>query len=418
MAEAGNSGAGTFPEIRVPAALTFAALLVGFAVGIALRGSALLDPVLAVAEPAGSLWLRALQLTILPLVIGLVVTGISQTLAAAGGGALARRAVGLFVAVLLASGMMAALLVPALLAMFPVPPSAAQALAGGGVPDPGKVPGFADILSAMMPENIFAAAAEGKMLPVVVFASLFALALTRIGAEPRAVMTRFFEALAAAMMVIVGWVLLLAPVGVLGLAISLGAHTGAEAIGALAHYIVVVSSAGLVVLIAGFALAAVLGGQRIGDFARAMVPVFAVAISTQSSLASLPAMLSATRRLGVRDATADFVLPLAVAIFRGTSPAMNMGVAIYAAHLTGTPLSAAALMAGVFVAFLVSLSSVSLPGTLSFVISVGPIAMAMGVPIAPLALLVAVEMLPDIMRTLGNVTMDVAVTSAVDRGHD
>jgi hypothetical protein len=58
----------------------------GFAVGIALKDGAALGPVLAVAEPMGNLWLRALQLTILPLVIGLVVTGISQTLAAAGGG--------------------------------------------------------------------------------------------------------------------------------------------------------------------------------------------------------------------------------------------------------------------------------------------------------------------------------------------
>ena len=106
---------------------------------------------------------------------------------------------------------------------------------------------------------------------------------------------------------------------------------------------------------------------------------------------------------------------LAVAIFRATSPTMNMAVAIYVAYLTGTPLSAWTLAAGVLVAFLVSLSSVSLPGTLSFVVSVGPIAMAMGVPIEPLALLVAVEMLPDIMRTLGNVTADVAVTAAVDR---
>ncbi|HNJ47626.1 MAG TPA: cation:dicarboxylase symporter family transporter, partial [Novosphingobium sp.] len=153
-------------------------------------------------------------------------------------------------------------------------------------------------------------------------------------------------------------------------------------------------------------------------FARAMLPVHAVAISTQSSLACLPAMLAASRRLGVRESTSDFVLPLAVAIFRGTSPAMNLGVAIYAAYLTGTPLSVPALAAGVVVAFLVSLSSVSLPGTLSFIISVGPIAMAMGVPVTPLGLLVAVEMLPDLMRTLGNVTMDVAVTAAVDEGHD
>lgn len=410
-----QTGSSGFPEIRVPALLTFLALLLGFVIGTVFRGQAWFAPVEAVAGELGSLWLKLLQLTILPLVIGLVVTGISQTLAAAGGGRLARRAVLMFVAVLLFAGTMSAILVPVLLELFPIPAGAVAALSGGGATDPGKVPGFAEILEAMVPSNIFSAAANGAMLPVVIFAALFALACTRIAEAPRRSLLTFFEGLAMAMMVIVGWVLMLAPIGVLGLAISLGAKTGADAIGGLAHYIVIVSAAGLVVLLASVAIALTIGGRGPGAFGRAMLPVYAVAISTQSSLASLPAMLAASRKLGVRESTADFVLPLAVAIFRATSPAMNMGVAIYAAYLTGTPLSPWALGAGVLVAFLVSLSSVSLPGTLSFVVSVGPIAMAMGVPIEPLALLVAVEMLPDIMRTLGNVTGDVAVTTAVDK---
>lgn len=411
---AGMGATARLPDIRVPAGLTFLGLAAGLSAGIALRGTLALDPLLAIAEPAGSLWLRALQLTILPLVAGLVYTGISQTLAAAGGGGMARRAVGLFVAVLLASGTMAALLVPALLAFAPIPPGAVAALSGGAA-DTGKVPGLAEILSAMMPANIFAAAADGAMLPVVVFMALFAVAATRIAAAPRRHLAVLFEGLAAAMMVVTGWVLALAPIGVFGLAVSLGAASGTEAIGALAHYIAVAVAAGAVVLAGGYVLAAAGGRLRLRDFARAMLPVQAMAVSTQSSLACLPAMLAACRRLGLREATADFVLPLAVAIFRATSPAMNMAVAIYAAHLAGITLSPAALAAGVLVAFLVSLSSVSLPGTLSFVVSVGPIALAMGVPVAPLALLVAVEMLPDIMRTLGNVTMDVAATAAVDR---
>ena len=403
-----------FPEIRVPAAQTFAGLVLGFAVGALLRGTDTLAGILQVAEPLGKLWLQALQLTILPLVIGLVYTGISQTLAAANGGTLARRAVTLFVIVLLFSGTMSALLVPALLGIWPIPEGAAAALSGGTA-DPGTVPGFAEILAAMMPDNIFAAATAGAMLPLVLFVALFALAATRIAEAPRRQLALVFEGLAAAMMVMVGWVLMLAPIGVFGLAVTLGASSGADAIKGLAHYIIVVSAAGAVVLVCGYVLALTRGGQRLGAFSRAMLPVHAVAISTQSSLAGLPAMLVAARKLGVRESTADFALPLAVAIFRATSPAMNMGVAIYAAYLMGVPLTPAALAAGVAVAFLVSLSSVSLPGTLSFVISVGPIAMAMGVPITPLALLVAVEMLPDIMRTLGNVTLDVAVTTAVDQ---
>lgn len=405
--------AAKFPEIRVPAALTFAGLVLGFAIGVVLHATPLLGRILEFAEPAGKLWLRALQLTILPLVVGLVYTGISQTLAAAGGGRLARRAVGLFFAVLLAAGAMSAMLVPALLELFPIPERAVAALSGGAA-EAGKVPGFGEILLAMMPENIFAAAASGAMLPIVLFVSVLAVAATRIADTPRRALATVFEGLAAAMMVVVGWVLMLAPIGVFGLSLTLAASSGTDAIAALAHYILIVVAAGTVVMIAGYGLAVFLARQPLGTFSRAMLPVHAVALSTQSSLACLPAMLAATRKLGVREATADFVLPMAVAIFRGTSPAMNMAVAVYAAYLTGTPLSAFVLMMGVLVAFLVSLSSVSLPGTLSFVISVGPIANAMGVPIAPLALLVAVEMLPDLMRTLGNVTMDVAVTAAVD----
>jgi Na+/H+-dicarboxylate symporter len=146
-----------------------------------------------------------------------------------------------------------------------------------------------------------------------------------------------------------------------------------------------------------------------------MIAPQAVAVSTQSSLASLPAMLAAVRLMGVRQRVADVTLPLAVALFRATGPAMNIGVAIYIAHWLGTDIGPANLVAATAVAAVVSYGAVSLPGQVSFFTSIAPIAMALGVPVAPLALLVAVEMIPDIMRTVGNVTLDAAVTTAVDR---
>ena len=95
---------------------------------------------------------------------------------------------------------------------------------------------------------------------------------------------------------------------------------------------------------------------------------------------------------------------------------MNLAVALYVAALAGIEIPVALVGIGILIAVIISIGSVSLPGSISFVVSIGPIALAMGVPIEPLALLVAVEMLPDIMRTLANVTMNVAVTSVVDRG--
>ncbi|MCB2078280.1 MAG: cation:dicarboxylase symporter family transporter [Novosphingobium sp.] len=411
---ASDDAAARLPEIRVPTVLTFAGLVAGLAIGLLLAGTAFLDAMLAVAGPVGSLWLRALQMTILPLVAALLFTGIVQASAAARAGAMARRTLGLFALLLVGGGLFATLAMPALLNLAPIPDQAVAALSASAQ-DPGPVPGFADFVASLVPTNIIEAAASDATLPVIVFIALLALATMRLEPGPRRQLAGFFEALAGAMMVIIGWVLALAPIGVFALALGLAARSGSDAIGALAHYIVLVSSIGAAILVAAYVLAVTAARQRPLAFARAVLPAQAVAISTQSSLASLPAMLAGCRRLGVREESAEFVLPLAVALFRATSPAMNLAVAIYAAKLTGVAITPGMLAAGLLVASVTTLGSVSLPGTISFVASIGPIALAMGVPIEPLALLVAVEMLPDVMRTLGNVTMNVTVTATVDR---
>jgi Na+/H+-dicarboxylate symporter len=412
---AGEADAAAMPEIRVPALWTFAGLVSGLMLGMLLQGSPALEPVETATGPLGVLWLKALQMTILPLVSALIFTGILRTVAAASAGGMARRTLGLFAAVLLAGALLAALLMPLLLKAFPVPARAAEALRGADDAAAGVVPGMGDYFATLIPENVIAAAADGAILPVILFMALFALAASRLPDEPQRTLGRLFEAMAAAMMVVIGWVLKLAPIGVFALALGVASKSGTAMIAALGHYIALVSAIGVLVMLAGYLLAAVAGRQSPLAFAKAMLPVQAVAISTQSSLASLPAMLAACRKLGVRETSADFVLPLAVALFRATSPAMNLAVVAYVAQLTGVELTPAALLAGAAVAMLAMLGSPSLPGTISFVTSTGPIALAMGVPIGPLALLVAVEMLPDIVRTLGNVTMDVAVTAAVDR---
>ncbi|RYD89388.1 MAG: cation:dicarboxylase symporter family transporter, partial [Sphingomonadales bacterium] len=180
-----------------------------------------------------------------------------------------------------------------------------------------------------------------------------------------------------------------------------------------AHYIVIVSSIGFVVLLAAYPVAMIAGRTSLLRFARAVAPAQAVAISTQSSLASLPAMLQSTTSLGAQRSIAGIVLPMAVAVFRATSPAMNLAVALYVAHLTGTEIGAGAMAAGICTAAITTMGSVSLPGTVSFIASVAPVALAMGIPIEALGLLIAVETIPDMFRTVGNVTMDSAVTVGV-----
>lgn len=395
-------------------AWTFAGLVGGLLAGMFLSGTTFIDNVVEWTRPVGTLWLRALQMTIIPLVAALLVLGIVQLASAAKAGAAARRMLLLVLGVLVAGGAITAALLPWLLTMVPVPESASAFLAETPQ-EAQQVPELSDFLASLVAPNIVAAAAETAMLPLTIFFALFAVAITRLPEKQSETLLNFFHALANAMLQIIGWVLWLAPVGVFALALGVAARAGGGAFAALGHYILVVSAMGGFVLIGAYFLAWVLGGVSPWRFAKAVLPAQAVAVSTQSSLASLPAMLDSSGRLGLRQSTSEFVLPLAVAIFRATSPAMNLAVAIYVAHLAGVEISPTLLAAGIGVAIIISIGSVSLPGSISFVVSIGPIAIAMGVPVEPLALLVAVEMLPDIMRTLGNVTMNLAVTSAVDR---
>ncbi len=414
--------ASPLPEItKVPTLWTFAGLVAGLGLGLVLtiRAPAALAPLLAVAEPVGDMWLRALRATIIPLVVSLLFMGVVQTVAAARAGAMARRALGWFYLILAGGSAMAAFLVPALLAVIPSPPGAIEALRAGvasaDAKTAGPMPGVGDFVASFVPSNVFAAAASDQILPLLLFTAIFAVAAARLATRQRESLLTFFEAVGGATLVVVGWILWTAPAGVFALSFAVAAQTGSAAIGALAHYVLIVTLTGSVMFLSAYPIAVLFGRQPLGAFARAVIPAQALALSTQSSLASLPAMLGACRQLGIRDRAAEFTLPLAVALFRGTGPAMNFAVALYLAYWLGVPVDGWHMLAGFAVASVMSFGAVSLPGAISLVTSCGPIALAMGVPVGPLALLVAVEVLPDLMRTLGNVTLDVAVTAVVDR---
>ena len=404
--------------------LVLASLVIGLLLGAASArfGDGVREPLVTTASLIGGLWLDALKMTVIPLIIALLITGIVSGTDHAKAGGIAGRSFLWFAAVLTASAIFGALATPALLEAFPLSSASAEALRAGlatvdAQAAAASVPTISDWLKSLIPTNPIAAAAEDKVLALVVFTTIFAFAVTRIDAEGRQSVGRLFKGIQDAMLVVVGWVLRLAPIGVLGLAFAVGAGAGGSAFGAVLHYVVIISAVGIGVCLSSYFIATLFARWRLSDFTRAMIPPQAVAISTQSSLASLPAMLEAADRLGLPKRNADVSLPLAVALFRATGPAMNIAVAIYVAYWLGIDLGMGSMIAGVAVASVASYWAVSLPGALSFITSIAPIALAMGVPIEPLALLIAVEVIPDIFRTVGNVMMDVSVSGAVARGN-
>lgn len=398
-------------------------LIVGMGIGIAVAATA---PVwqgtsIAVAEPIGNLWLDALRMTIIPLVFSLLVTGIASTAASASAGGLAARSLLLFVVVLFAAALFGEVTVSGFLSLWPIPPAAAEAMRAGVDAGETAVPAVASLsawLDAIVPTNPIKAAADGEMLPLVIFALIFGFAVTRIQREYRKTLSDFFQAIVDAMLVIVHWVIWLAPVGVFALAFVVGARAGIAAAGALAHYLILLVAVQVLLIALIYPLTAIAARMSFMQFARAAVPAQAVATSTQSSLASLPAMVEATQQLRIAPHVTALVLPLAVSVFRITSPVANLAVVLYSASLFGVDLSMAQYITGAAIALVMSFASVGLPGQVSFFTSIVPICLVMGVPVGALPLLLAVETIPDIFRTIGNVTADVAVTAVMARHAD
>jgi Na+/H+-dicarboxylate symporter len=395
----------------------FLALLAGLVVG-ALLPADIGKPLLPVTDAIGNLWLQALQMTIIPLIAGLLFTGIAQSVGQAGGGKVAGRALLAFLALLIFSALWSMIFVPLLLDWWPAPPAAAAAIvanSAGAAPAGDIKIDLGKWLLSLVPANIFDSLAKGDMLPVVTFIAMFALAATRLDDDRRRSLVGLFDAVKDAMLVLVGWIFVIAPLGVFALAVSVGIKAGLGAFGLLGHYIavLVLVQVGLIILV--YPLAVVFG--RVGPlaFARAVLPAQAVAVSTQSSIASLPAIFDGAERLGLPETTSRVVLPLAVSIFRITSPCANVAVVLYCGHLYGMDHTALAYLGALLAALVAAVSTGGLPGSITFLAACVPIANAMGVPIAVLPVLLAVELVPDVFRTLGNVTADLGVTAILSR---
>ncbi|WP_287387177.1 cation:dicarboxylase symporter family transporter, partial [Sphingobium sp.] len=219
------------------------ALVLGLGSGIALAewgggvAGGWAGDIVAVAQPIGKAWLGGLQMPLIPLIFALLVTGIAQAATSARTNFMAGRAIALFAILLTVAAAVAALIGPLMLHLWPVPPGAVGALAGADglseVPDVGP---SAEWLLGFIPINPIKSASEGQVVAVVLFALIFGFAVARIAPDRRAQLTGFFQALADALLVVVGWVLWLAPIGVFALALVAGARSGLATAGALLHY--------------------------------------------------------------------------------------------------------------------------------------------------------------------------------------
>jgi Na+/H+-dicarboxylate symporter len=395
-------------------------LVLGAVAGLALPGAgaaAWSDAVVAGADVVARLWLAALQMTILPLVFALLSTTFVRSSGLAETQGVARRTIVTLLALYLLAIVVGLGFTPILLGLSPVTPDIAAAMRGigGGAVQVARLPVAAMILG-MVPSNIVSAAASGSLLPVVVFALVFGAALARIDKQRSGPIVAVLQGLAAAMFVVVGWVIALAPLGVAGFILVATHSGGAALLYGIAHYVILYSILMIVLTAVAYPVAVFAGNAPLGAFARAMLPVQVVAFSTRSSLACLPLGIEAARRIGVRETAADVAMPLAVALMRNSSSTSAVFYGAYGATVYGLPHGLALLALAGVVKTLMEIGSVGIPAQATLAATAAPALAMMGIPPEFLAIVIVAETLPDMIKTVCNITMDVAAATVVDRG--
>jgi Na+/H+-dicarboxylate symporter len=377
--------------------------------------------VLVASEAVGTLWVNAIRMTVVPLVLSLLITGVSTAADARIVRGVGVRALVSFIGLLTLSLVVGLLYVPLLFTWLDIDPATSEALRANALQGASQVgdaaqgiPTFSQFLVNLVPTNPVKAAADGAMLPLVVFAIAFGLALLKVDDEVRAPVLGFFRAVRDATLVVVRWMIALAPLGVFTLMLPLVSRAGLQTAGALTYYVVAMAIACTSFTLLLYPTVAVAGRVSIREFARAVFPAQAVAVSTRSSLASLPALVEgAEQRLRLPKAVSSVALPLAVSTFKVTSPIVWTVAAIFLARLYGVELSTAARVS---IALTALLSSFSVPGIPhGWLLLVSPLLAANGIPVEGIALLFAVDVIPDMFATTTNVTADMVAAAIVAR---
>src|SRR5262245_2793879 len=357
-------------------------------------------------------------MTVIPLVVSLLITGVASASNISAIGRIGGRTLAVFLSMLAGA---TALALPLAIVTFsglsrliasrpPLPPGAAEAArsVAAGV----SAVGFESWLTSLIPTNPVAAAANGAMLPLILFTLFLALAIARTSPAARETLLGFFRALSEAMLVLVRWVVWLAPVGVFALMLPLGAHGGTGLVGALGFYIAAYSIASVIFTLLLYPVVAAIGRVPLRDFARAALPGQLIAFSSRSSIASLPALVEGaeqTLRLP-KDVTA-FVLPLAVSTFKFAGAVSWPFGALFVAWFYNVDLHAAQYATIAFTCVFLGFAAPGVPRGAFLMLA--PMFLAIGLPVEGIGILIAVDALPDLFATVLNASGDLAAAALV-----
>jgi DAACS family dicarboxylate/amino acid:cation (Na+ or H+) symporter len=406
-------------------------ILIGLALGtaagtachLALPGSPSLDAfVSGVTEPAGRIFLRLLFMLVIPLVVSALVLGVSalgdlRRLGRIGLKTLAYTAAVSTIAVLIGVGLVNLVrpgegLPPALRATLTAQAARAPAAAAGA-----KLSG-SDFIVTLIPDNAVRAAAEGQMLPLMVFALLFGAGLGVLPRDRTDGLVRMLEGVYEVSIKLTDWVLALAPLGVAALLFTLTARLGYDILRHLGTYVLVVVGGLAVHQFVVYPLSvSLLGGMSPRRFFRDVQDAMVTAFSTASSTATLPTALKvAEENLRLPPHVSRFVLTIGAAANQNGTALFEGVTVLFLAQFYGVPLSFAQQVTVVLICILGGIGTAGVPAaSIPVVITILGI---VGVPAEGIGMILGVDRFLDMCRTTLNVTGDLAAAVVVARGEE
>jgi Na+/H+-dicarboxylate symporter len=359
------------------------------------------------ANLVGTLWFNAIRMTVIPLVVSLLITSVVD---AADGHLLSRfgkRAPACFLMLLLATAVGAAGMTSVALHLLP---DMAGAMSEGASPSetnsasmPGNRVDLAQWLLTLIPANPFKSAVDGAMLPLIVFSIAFAVALHRVPIGARDALVNALRGVAEAMLIMLSWVIRLAPAGTFCLSFALVASAGTAVIGTLGTYVVLLCVVMVVATAALFGITAAFGGVPFQRFVDIIAPALTIAFTSRSSMAALPVLMRSVReRLAFSDAAAGLLLPFSASVLRVSVPASHIVAAMFVAHAFAIRFEGMQILTLIALTVMLSFAVPGVPNA-GFVVMV-PVFETLGLPTFTIGLLLAVDVIPDAFKTMFNVT--------------
>jgi len=391
------------------------AMVVGGLIGFALQAlgqgpGSFIDTYLThgVIEVGGKIFVNSLKLMVVPLVFISLVCGASSL----SGGNLGRMGGKTLALYLMTTGI--AISIALTLALVIAPGEGAEVATDTTTYMAKEAQSIKDTIVDVFPTNPVAAMADGKMLQIIVFALLFGVAITHAGESGQRIRT-FFEDLNEVIMALVTMLIKLAPFGVFCLMWKLFAEMSWTEIGKLGAYFMTVVIALIVhVSVVMPTLMVLLGRINPIQFFKKMREPMLLAFSTSSSAATLPVtMRTAEQRIGIDEEVTSFVLPMGVTINMDGTAIMQGVATVFIAQFYMIELTTLDYLTVILTATMASIGAAGVPGV--GLITLALVLEQVGLPVEGIALIIGVDRLLDMMRTVVNITGDGTVATIVAR---